>query len=458
MLLARAEVTPGVVRDLRLRDGRIVERAPQLAPQHGEAVLDAGGAAVLPGLHDHHVHLRATAAAAGSLDLRGVTSEGALRDRLRRAVEEAPGPWLRVVGYHDAIAGPLDRVALDRLAPTDRPVRVQHRSGVLWVLNSAAMAATRLDQRSEPGVDAAAGHLWRRDDLLRSVSQLDPSALREVGRRAAAAGITGFTDATPGSSVDDPRRLADDLRAAGVHQRLLLMGPAGARPPEAERASLGPVKVLLDDDALPALDDLAERIGAAHDERRAVAVHCVTRVQLVLTLAALEAAGARDGDRIEHASVVPPELVPELARLGVTVVTQPHFVAERGDEYLADVDEDDRGSLYRVRSLLDAGIPVAAGTDAPFGALDPWASMRAAIDRCTPAGQVLAAGEAVDVAAALGLHLGEPGDPGRARSLAVGAPADLCLLRVPWSGLETSLEAGVVAATAIAGEVVHTAG
>ena len=66
-----------------------------------------------------------------------------LAARLRAAdAELPPGAWLRAVGYHESVAGPLDRRALDRLLP-DRPARVQHRTGALWMVNSLAVA--RLD-------------------------------------------------------------------------------------------------------------------------------------------------------------------------------------------------------------------------------------------------------------------------------------------------------------------------
>ena len=48
---------------------------------------------------------------------------------------------------------------------------------------------------------------------------------------------------------------------------------------------------MLDDETLPSLDSLADSMRGAHAAGRPVAVHCVTRVQLVLTLAALDAAG-----------------------------------------------------------------------------------------------------------------------------------------------------------------------
>ena len=112
-------------------------------------------------------------------------------------------------------------------------------------------------------------------------------------------------------------------------------------------------------------------IRTAHEQDRTVAVHCVTRPALALTLAALDAAGAFIGDRIEHGSVVPPQLRTLVASLGLVVVTQPNFVAERGDRYLAEVDADDQPHLYPCRSLLDAGVGVGGSTDALFGDPDP---------------------------------------------------------------------------------------
>ena len=42
------------------------------------------------------------------------------------------------------------------------------------------------------------------------------------------------------------------------------------------------------------------------------------------------------------------------------VVTQPGFVATRGDSYMRDVEGDDQPWLYRLSSFLAAGIPIAA--------------------------------------------------------------------------------------------------
>ena len=69
----------------------------------------------------------------------------------------------------------------------------------------------------------------------------------------------------------------------------------------------------------------------------------------------------------------------ELTHFGLYYNAQ--LVAERGDQYLDDVTAEDQIDLWRARSLVQAGIRVAAGTDAPFGSADPWVAVRAAIRR-----------------------------------------------------------------------------
>ncbi|MCL9797753.1 amidohydrolase family protein, partial [Frankia sp. AgKG'84/4] len=290
--------------------------------------------------------------------------------------------------------------------------------------------------------------------------------LAALGRRAAATGITGFTDATPGRSQAEHRLLADAARTAALPQRLLLMRPepAGPRPGSAPPGRTrpgpgpggggvldGPVKIILDDDRLPDLAALAERFAAAHRDGHPVAVHCVTRTQTVLTLAALELAGHAPGDRLEHAAVVPAELYGVLRRAGLTVVTQPNFIAERGDRYLADVTEEDPATLYPAASLARAGIRLAAGTDAPFGDPDPWRAIRAAIDRRTAGGVTLGAAQRLSAAAALALFLGAPGDPARPRAVRVGAAADLCLLDRPLAAVLADPSSAAVRHTIVAG-------
>ncbi|MFZ4689809.1 MAG: amidohydrolase family protein [Polymorphobacter sp.] len=436
MLIQGAEVA-GRACDVRIASGIIVAIAPILAPQPGEAILAAHGCALLPGLHDHHIHLDATAAALASV--RCGPPEVASLGALAAALAAVPGSgWLRGVGFHDSI-GWLDRAWLDAHGPA-RPVRIQHRGGRMWVLNSRAIA--------EIGAGVPAdGRLIDGDALVaQRLGRVLPD-LSALGQRLAAQGITGVTEVTPRNDAADFARYA----GAGMAQRLLVMGgPALDDQPAMAQARRGAVKLHYHDHDLPGLDALAAEVARAHAAGRPVAAHCVTRGELLLTLAAIEMAGAHPGDRIEHAGVAPDEAVDWVARLGLTVVTQPHFLAERAAAYAREVDAADRPLLYRLQAWRRAGVRLAGGSDAPFGGLNPWAAMAAAVNR--PPG--FGAGEALTPEAALELFLGDPDDPGgAARRVAVGAAADLCLLDRGWAAARADLGAVGVRVTLVAGEI-----
>lgn len=441
--------------DVRWSDGRVTACGTGLRAERGEPVIEAGGGWLLPGLHDHHIHLRALAARGGSVPLGPPQIRGreGFEAAIHRACARLPlDGWLRGVGYHESVAGPLDRDVLDRLAP-DRAVRVQHRSGALWVLNSAGCRAAGVDSCSLPGIERdtsgrATGRLWRLDSWLGARVDGGPVDLGTLGADAAAAGITGFTDATPDLTVDAIDTMATEITAGALLQRVHCMAPPQTLHRTAPRFTLGPTKILLDDTDLPTLPDFTARIRAAHAAGRPVAVHCVTPVQLVLTIAAIDEAGALPGDRVEHGALVAADTLPWLRRTAITVVTQPHFPVERAAQYAAEVDPTDRADLWRLGSLIAAGVGVAAGTDAPFGDADPWAVIRAATERAEP--------ERISLTAAVGLFLGEPKHPARPRRITVGAPAYLTLLRLPPQDI-TIPNRDLVGATVIDGDVVFTA-
>jgi predicted amidohydrolase YtcJ len=220
---------------------------------------------------------------------------------------------------------------------------------------------------------------------------------------------------------------------------------------------LAPGKRILHDGDLD-LDELTEWIADRHDVDAPVAVHCVTAAQLVVTLSALRAAGTHPQDRIEHAAVVPDDSIADLVDLGVMVVTQPNFVAERGDHYLADIPAAEHHELWRLASLRSAGVKVALSTDMPFGDGDPWASMRAAVRRTTATGVVLGGDECVSAREALTMFLGTSTRPTDARAIAPGQPGDLCVLAAPPAEVLCELDSTMVAAAVIAGGVVFERG
>jgi predicted amidohydrolase YtcJ len=279
-----------------------------------------------------------------------------------------------------------------------------------------------------------------------------------VGRLLAGYGVTGVTDLTPVGVVADLDPLAAAAADGSLPQRVTVAGaPRIAAAEVPGPLARGPVKIVMADYGLPALDDIVRWIRTAHDAGRAVAVHCVTRAGLALALAAWDEAGAAPGDRVEHGSVVPPELRAIVASRGITVVTQPGFVHERGDRYLVEVDADDLPHLYPCRSLIEAGIPVGGSTDAPYGHPDPWRDVAAAVERRTSSGEPLGVREAVSPERALALFLTPPDAPGgRPRRVAVGAPADLCVLDRALSQALEEPSSRHVAATVIAGQVVST--
>ncbi|WP_369829547.1 amidohydrolase family protein [Nocardia sp. 852002-20019_SCH5090214] len=126
----------------------------------------------------------------------------------------------------------------------------------------------------------------------------------------------------------------------------------------------------------------------------------------------------------------------------------------RGDDYVRHVDPVDLPDLYRCRSLLDASVPLALSSDAPYGPIDPWAIVEAAVNRTTATGTVVNSDERVAAAAALRGYLGSPACPGGApRRVRVGAPADLVVLRVPLDRALCAPSADHVRATVVHGQL-----
>lgn len=431
-VLIRNAVVDGVRRDCRIADGRIAELAPELPHSPGDQDIDAAGGTVLPGLHDHHVHVLAAAAARMSLDLRG----GPLP-----ADPQAEGAgWLRVVGLG---VEDVERADLDAVWP-GRPVRAQHRSGALTILNTAAVDLVAADAELTED-ERRTGRLWRERSRLAAIEQLALAPeLERWGRELAAWGVTGLTDATP--DLDDATLAT--IRDA-LPQRVASLGAAPTTLPR---------KVVVPDHADDAWTQVRAGVHAARAEGRPVALHAVSRIALALAIAALEESGAGPGDRIEHAAVCDDDAADRLAALGVVVVTQPSIAARRGRAMLDEVEPEDRPWLWRMRGLRDRGVDVVLSSDAPYGDADPWTSLRLATAGAPAEDSPWLDDQTLDVPTALGSYLTRPEEPaGPRRRIEVGASADLCLLA---GSVEDALAAGrtssPVVATVIGGRVVRT--
>jgi len=431
MLIRNADIN-GQIIDVLIQDGHITHIGQNLPLNQNPDmhVFEADGGALLPGLHDHHIHLNASAAAMMSVPCGppDVTTKA----ELLAAINSKGAGWLRGIGYHHSVAGAIDSDWLDKNGPK-RPVRIQHRSGRLWICNSAAMDELGL---SEP----INGRLLDSDEKLRI--QLDFPDLTPLVKTLLSYGITGVTEVTPSNAAAEFRHYQEVARPL----RLNIMGRSVLSSAQSQY-----LKLHYHDHNLPSLSDLTQEIQRAYEAGRNVAAHCVTRAELMLTLAAIEAAGHKKGDRIEHAAIADIAAIGWMKKLGVTVVTQPNFIAERHAAYLKDVPKRDHENLWRLKAFADAGLQMAAGSDAPFGDPNPWAAMMAAVNR--PEGFER---ETISPEMALGLYTKPVENAGAPpRQVETGAIADLCCLDRPWQVARDNLQAVKVIGTWIDGNLVH---
>ncbi|KAA1394301.1 amidohydrolase family protein [Aeromicrobium ginsengisoli] len=422
-LLRSVEVGTDLV-DCRIAEGRVVDVAAGLDPLPGEGVVDGAGGALLPGLADHHVHVLAMAAARASIDLAGATD-----------LDHAPAPegsgWLRVVGA----GSELTRHDIDRHWG-DRPVRVQHRSGALWTLSTAAVEVLA---KGLAETERESGQLWRADrrlgHLLAEVDDGLDAHLADVGRDLAARGVTHLTDATPDLDARGLERIV-----SAVPQHVLSMAESGG----------GPRKIVLPDHTAIDFDEFRATVRACHGQGRPVAVHAVTATALAVAIAAFDEVGTLSGDRIEHAAICEDAAAERLAELGLTVVTQPTVFARHGAKFRQESAPAERPALWRHAGLLARGIRVVVSSDAPYGDPDPARTLHACATRPD---------EGVRADVVLESYLLEPNRLEAAvRTVAPGAEASLCLLEVPIRHALAAVETGGslgVRATFISGKCVY---
>lgn len=450
LILRQVRPFGGTETDVAIKDGRIAAMGPALAVDGPE--IAGGGRDILPGLVDHHIHLFATAAKAESVDLSDARTSQEISDALRAAAaHRAPDAWVRATGFIESGTLP-DCAVLDGWM-SDRPLRVQARTGGLWLLNTMALAMLGTGPWPEcverDATGRPTGRIWRGDDWLREVIGGTAPSLAPISRDFARFGITAVTDAGARNGPLEGTLFDTAIARGDLLQKLTVMGCEDL--PASPHYRMGPLKLLYDETDLPDVEAVAKRIRTARHQGRSVAAHCVTLGELLFFLAALEAAGGgRASDRIEHGSVIPQSMIPDIAAAGLTVVSQPGFVRARGDRYLATIQPDDLSDLYRLRSLLDFDIALRAGSDAPYGDIDPWAAMATAMRRTTSSGAVLGPDEALTLTQALSLYLGS-------KAIQSGMPADLCLLDRPITQLAQFDGQNPVALTLIAGRSAYQA-
>lgn len=165
--------------------------------------------------------------------------------------------------------------------------------------------------------------------------------------------------------------------------------------------------------------------------------------------------------RIEHSAITTDRQVGQIAELGILPIPQGgSFVSEHGDGYRTVLGEHRVPMVYRQRSFLDAGVELAASTDAPVTDVDPIACMRAMVARRTLSGALFGVDERISPRAALRAYTHGSAFAShhehRKGTLSVGKLADMTVLTLnPLTHLD---DPGLrVVATVVGGQVMYEA-
>ncbi len=436
--------------------GRFAELKAMVGPR--THLVRLAGRAVAPGFIDSHLHFLAAASAAAGVQVSKCRTIAELIVELRMAAGRTPpGNWIKAFGCDEALLkerrGPM-RAELDQATPRN-PLRMRHQTLHGSWLNSRAIAALGLESPDSAPADGAylerdaAGRLtgfvvgmeqW----LTRHLPPVTAAALearaRAFSRDLAAAGVTAFTDATLRNGPDE---IAIFEKLSGVIcQRVSLMIGAHHLDSAADaiRAHRGAIRLVaakfMEAGANSDCAMMAKRAAMASRLGLDCAFHATEVEELEAALRAFEAAremmppqpSGATRLRIEHGGLIPPNYLERLAGAGAWVVTNPGFIHYRGAKYLRQPGLIPH--IYRARSLLRAGVKLAAGTDAPVAPARPLVAVAAAITRTTLDGEALAPEEGLDVQEAFGLFTKAAARLARleAGEIAPGMLADLIVL------------------------------
>ncbi|MDO8484527.1 MAG: amidohydrolase family protein [Candidatus Limnocylindrales bacterium] len=452
--------------------------------------IDCEGGALMPGFVDAHCHPLALGAALTAADCRPAAARSIPEIQRQLALWAAASPNARHVrgfGYDELLLHERrhpNRHDLD-VAVRDRPVVLTHGSGHALVLNTAGLRAAGITESAD---EPARGFIDREAEtgapsglLLEMGSHVSRRLGRptdgEVRRYASAAsealtllGVTSVVDAGPSNDVSRFELWAELRKDQTFQPRLTVMQAPGSQIPEAEIFRLaawvdaGPAKIVLirgeNGGLIPTPAELDEMVASALAAGPGVAVHAVEAESILMVCRVFEEARSRLDPRllltpahrrIEHAAEATPEVCAAIKRCGATVVSQPGFIYGRGDRYLAAVDAGGWpvDHLYPLRTLLDQGIPVMFGSDAPYGPVSPLEAIYGAVTRTSASGRPVGRSQAIGTTEALVRSVNN------SSPLRAGSPCDLVVLSEdPQSVQPERLRDITVRLTIIAGEIV----
>ena len=418
-------------------------------------VVDLKGAFVTPGFIDSHTHFLRSSLALSVPDLRDVKSRAEFIDRVGASARALPkGEWLEGGNWDEAPWGGAlpTRDWIDAVTP-DTPVAIVRLDQHVMLCNSLALRLAGID-RNTPDPE---GGLIGRD------ANGEPNGLiKDSAKFLILRAIPEKSDARIEAGLRDGVAFALSKGLTQVHvpeldwtthhalRRLRARGETDLRfysfVPIADweaMASLvksdgkgddwvrwGAVKGLVDGSLgsrtalfrepyadnphnhglhrLP-IERLGEFVEASDRSGLHVTVHAIgdrANEELLDVFAGVEARqGKKDRRfRLEHAQHLAPDLVARFAKQGIIASMQPYHAIDDGRWAEKAIGAERIHFSWMLRSLLDAGVCVALGSDWPVAPLDPLTGLVAAIERQTidganPAGWVpeqrIAIGEAL---------------------------------------------------------------
>ena len=425
---------------LAARTGEIVAvgSAEEVAAFRGPRtrVVDRDDAFATPGLIDSHGHLAGLGAGLESIDLRGVASLDEVARRVMLLFDATPGDgWITGRSWDQSLwpggAFPT-RAVLDEVAP-DRPVWLRRVDGHAAWANSEALRRAKVTKESKdpPGglvlrdadgeptgvfIDSASGLVSRalprptKEDTLRRILAAQQAVL--------AAGITGVHDAGLARTDTECFRELDkegklDLRVYGMYslpgfRTLEFFANSPLTPNPEDHFNLRAVKIFIDgamgsrggllfesysDDpgnlGLQLMDPkrLEQWTTEAVKHGWQICTHAIGdkgNAQVLDAYAAALAAVPEAKDtrlRIEHAQVVRKQDVARFKELGVVASMQPSHASDDMRWADARLGPGRVDGAYAWRWFLDAGVPLAFGSDFPVEIVNPFYGIYAAITR-----------------------------------------------------------------------------
>ena len=404
-------------------------------------IIDCQGGTVVPGFNDAHCHVFSFIRKLLGIDLSpsSVNSIADIKAAVNQRARSTPqGNWLTGTGYNEFYLAEKrcpNRRDLDEAAP-HHPVVLAHRSLHACVLNSPALSLAGITRETEdpPGAiidrDLVTGEptgvLF---DMLGYIREkvLPPISEEKLTRGIALAdkhylshGITSLQEATISNNLgrwQTYHRFQDRLRSRlsvmlGIDS-LAQFQEAGLSPGSGDsRLRLGGAKIMVKEttgELEPAQSELNRQALAAHRAGYQLAIHAIEPNTVEAAVTALEYVNnhlpqTNRRHRIEHCSVCPPPLLERLGKLQAVVVTQPLFLYYSGERYLATVPADHLSWLYRIKSMLNSGLVVAASSDSPVVPDNPLVGIFAAVTRQAESGQQLLPGESVSTEQALAMY------------------------------------------------------